>query len=212
MLEEILTYYEVEEIEEKKRKIDEYLSVLRGKREWAGLASKKLSEEPENAVVDSLGILSVLGSRERRDVVDIGSGAGIVGVVISIVCTDWNVVMAESSARKATFLAEVIGSLGLGNARVENERAEKLSGRLIFNAAVGRAAGDLGKIVPIALGLLMRGGLYVGIKGSVVEAETRNAKDAIESSRGELVGIKKPSYPGELGIPDRVSLVVIRKI
>ncbi|MCJ7745222.1 MAG: class I SAM-dependent methyltransferase [Actinobacteria bacterium] len=212
MLARILEHYKVMGTKEKVKKIDEYLRLLSERREWAGLTSRGVSEDPVNAVVDSLGILSLLDSKEKRAVIDIGSGGGLVGVVISITCPDWEVVMAESSARKAVFLAEVIGSLGLGNAGVERERAENLSGRLMFDAAVGRAAGGLGSIAETALGLLLPGGLHIAIKGSRVENEVRNAIEAIEASGGELVGIEKPGYPDEFGIPDRVSLVVIRKI
>jgi 16S rRNA (guanine527-N7)-methyltransferase len=208
----ILEHYRIKGPEKKARKIDEYLRLLSGRREWARLTSKGFTENPENVVVDSLGILSVLDNDKKIDVVDIGSGGGIVGVVISIVCHEWEIVMVESSARKATFLTEAIGSLELGNARVERYRAESLSDSLAFNAAVGRATGAIAKITPIALRLLVRGGLYVAIKGSNVEAEIEDATAAIEASGGTLVGIKKPVYPGALGIPDRVSLVVIRKI
>ena len=212
MLVKLLEYYKVEGAEWKARKISEYLSNLSEKRDWAGLTSRGFYEKEEDAVVDSLGILSVLDRTERENLIDIGSGGGIVGIVISIVCPEWDVVMAESSARKAAFLVEVIGSLELGNARVERDRAENLSSSMMFDAALGRAAGDLEKTARIALGLLNTGGLYVAIKGSSVEAEVGDAIEAIGASGGKLVGIEKPVYPEDFGIKDRVSLVVIRKI
>ncbi|MBK5093051.1 MAG: class I SAM-dependent methyltransferase, partial [Actinobacteria bacterium] len=91
-------------------------------------------------------------------------------------------------------------------------RAENLSSSMMFDAALGRAAGDLEKTATIALGLVDTGGLYLAIKGSSVEAEVSEAIEAIGASGGKLVGIEKPVYPEDFGIKDRVSLVVIRKI
>lgn len=212
MIERVLEHYKVQRIREKEKKINEYMRILAVRSEWAGLTSRGFKDETENAVLDSIGILSVLDSREKKDVVDIGSGGGIVGVVMSIVCQDWGVVMVESSAKKAAFLAEVIGSLGLCNARVERERAENIAGRFSFNVALGRATGRLREVAPTAIGLLLPGGLYVAIKGSHAEMEVKDAVEAVEASGGKILGVKKPGYPDELGIPDRVSLVLVRKI
>jgi len=212
MLARLLEYYKIQEIEEKEKKIEGYLKLLDERRKWAGLTSRGFHGKAENAVVDSLGILSVLDNRGRKSVIDIGSGGGLVGIVMSIVCPGWEVLMVESSARKAAFLAETIGSLGLGNAKVEGERAENLTGRFTFDSAFGRATGELRTVAPTALGLLIPGGLYVAIKGSHAEMEVENAVGAIEASGGKIIGVEKPGYPGAFGIPDRVSLVVVKKI
>jgi hypothetical protein len=60
--------------------------------------------------------------------------------------------------------------------------------------------------------LLIPGGLYIAIKGSMAEMEAKKAVGAIAAYGGEMMGIEKPRYPDDFGIPDRVSLVVVRKI
>lgn len=211
MLVKILEYYKIGDVVEKEKKIKQYTRLLRKRREWAGLTSGFLAKEPERAIVDSLAVLDVLENKEKRKVIDVGSGGGVVGVVLAIACSEWEVTLAESSERKATFLAEAIGSLRLENAMVVRERAERLSDNMVFDFALGRAAGRLVKTAPIALGLLRKGGIYVAVKGSHAENEVKDAIGVIEASGGTVVEVVKPEYPIEFGIPDRVSLVVIRK-
>jgi 16S rRNA (guanine527-N7)-methyltransferase len=211
MLVKILEYYKIGDVVEKEKKIKEYLSLLSNRREWAGLTSRFLANKPERALVDSLAVLNVLEHKEKREVIDVGSGGGLVGVVLAIACSEWEVTLAESSRRKAAFLVEAIGSLKLENAMVVRERAERLSDNRIFDFALGRGAGGLVTAAPIALDLLRKGGLYVAVKGSHVANEVNDAIGVIEASGGTLVEVVKPKYPIEFGIPDRVSLVVIRK-
>jgi 16S rRNA (guanine527-N7)-methyltransferase len=212
VINEVLEYYKISETKEREQKIVNYLTMLEKRNSWAGLTSRDFKRDEEKAIIDSISVLSVIESEEKKCVLDIGSGGGIVGVVMSIICTNWDIVMVESSVRKATFLTEVIGKLGLANARIERNRVEDMAGRFSFDVILGRAVGKLREVAPRAIDLLLPGGLFIAIKGSKAEAEAKDAVEAIEGSGGKLIGIRKPCYPDELGIPDRVSLVVVRKI
>ena len=73
---------------------------------------------------------------------DLGSGAGFPGIPIQVWHPGITVTLAESQAKKATFLREVIRSLALAT-EVWSQRAELLAGRLRFDTVVLRAVDDL---------------------------------------------------------------------
>src|ERR1700681_1552180 len=63
-----------------------------------------------------------------RRVLDIGSGAGFPGLPLKIWNQEMNLTMIESNHKKATFLREVVRTLGLDNVVVRTDRAEVLAG------------------------------------------------------------------------------------
>ncbi len=97
---------------------------------------------PKQAVIyhllDTLPLARAIAPRAR--VLDIGSGAGVPGVVIAILRPDVTVTCAESITKKAAFLIQVRGALQLTNLRVEPERAEGLAER--FDLIAARAVAD----------------------------------------------------------------------
>ncbi len=195
--------------EEKTGVIKRYLEMLQGKRQWAGLASRSLSEDPARAVVESLSVLAVSG-RGRAKVVEVGSGGGLLGVVLAVARPDWELTMVESKGRKAAFLAEAAGSLGLGNVKVVKARAQSLAGSG-FDMCVSRAAGRLSDMAGVALPLLRTGGKYVALKQRDVAGEVEAAAGAIGSRGGKITAVIGLSEHIE-GVPESVSLVVIEKM
>src|SRR6267142_2466507 len=74
---------------------------------------------------------------------DVGSGAGFPGLPLKIICPELQVVLIESNAKKATFLAEVIRDLGLADARVLVSRYEELGEEVApLDFVCSRALGD----------------------------------------------------------------------
>lgn len=100
-------------------------------------------------------------------VVDLGSGAGLPGIPLAIARPDLDVVLLEPMLRRAEFLTEVVGELGLG-AEVVRGRAEERWVRDLLgerDAAVSRAVAALDKLTKWSMPLLRPGGLMVAIKG-----------------------------------------------
>lgn len=211
VLKRVLEGYGIRDSGKRILRIEKYVELLRNKRDWAGLTSRALAEDIEVAIAESVMFLAVIKC-EPLCIVEIGSGGGLLGVVLSIVCDDWVVTMVESSSRKSAFLAEVIGALEIRNAELVLSRVESLLGKREFDACVSRAAGGLKELAPVALGLLRKGGRYVALKASGVHGEANDAKETIESSRGRVVDIVRPHFP-ETETPQRgASLVVIEKL
>jgi 16S rRNA (guanine527-N7)-methyltransferase len=111
----------------------------------------------------------------RCSLVDVGSGAGLPGVVLAMLMPQARVTLLEPLARRVDFLTETVAELGLANAEVVRGRAEDLAGQISADVVTARAVAPLDKLAGLALGLLRPGGRVVAIKGSSAEAELAKA-------------------------------------
>jgi len=112
--------------------------------------------------------------------VDLGSGAGLPGIVLAMVLPDSEVVLLEPMLRRATFLEECVAELGLGNARVVRARAEQVAGELAVDVVTARAVAPLDRLAALAVGLLKPGGIVLAVKGAKASGEVRDAKAALD--------------------------------
>jgi 16S rRNA (guanine527-N7)-methyltransferase len=111
--------------------------------------------------------------------VDLGSGAGLPGIVLAMLLPDSEVVLLEPMLRRAAFLEECVAELGLGNARVVRARAEQMAGKLAMDVVAARAVAPLDRLAALAVGLLNPGGTVLAVKGAKASAEVRDAKAAL---------------------------------
>lgn len=114
-------------------------------------------------------------------VIDVGSGAGLPGVVLAMLLPDSQVTLVEPMQRRVVFLEYALAELGLGNARVVRGRAEDLAGRLAADVVTARAVAPLARLAGLCIGLARRGGLVVALKGASADAELAAAADALEA-------------------------------
>ena len=112
--------------------------------------------------------------------VDLGSGAGLPGMVLAMLLPDSEVVLLEPMLRRATFLEECVADLALGNARVVRARAEQMAGELTVDVVTARAVAPLDRLAALAAGLLKPGGIVLAVKGAKASAEVRDAKAALD--------------------------------
>jgi 16S rRNA (guanine527-N7)-methyltransferase len=108
--------------------------------------------------------------------VDVGSGAGLPGVVLAAMLPAVEVVLLEPMERRTEWLSEVVQTLGLDNAVVRRARAEDVHGALTAQAVTARAVAPLDRLVRWTLPLLEPGGVLVALKG-------RQAADEIAAAR-----------------------------
>jgi len=111
--------------------------------------------------------------------VDVGSGAGLPGIVLALVLPGVEVTLVEPMAKRAIFLGECVSELGLGNVQVRRARAEELSGTLMADVVTARAVAPLGRLAALAVGLLRPGGIVLAIKGAKAVQEVHAARDAL---------------------------------
>jgi 16S rRNA (guanine527-N7)-methyltransferase len=98
--------------------------------------------------------------------IDLGSGAGLPGVVLAMLLPDSDIVLLEPMARRAAFLEECVRVLGLGNAVVRCARAEEVTGQLSADVVTARAVAPMKRLASLALGLVRPGGVVLAIKGA----------------------------------------------
>jgi 16S rRNA (guanine527-N7)-methyltransferase len=95
-------------------------------------------------LVDSLAFAEFLEPGEK--VLDVGTGGGVPGVVLSVLRPDLNVWLSESVGKKARAAADIVARLGVP-IQVHNGRAEDLVARQPFNTLVVRAVASLRKLL-----------------------------------------------------------------
>lgn len=111
---------------------------------------------------------------EGTTVADVGSGAGLPGLVWAIVRPDIQCILVEPLLRRATFLTEALGVLELGDrVRVERGRAEDLvrTGWVPVGVATARAVAPLAKLASWTLPLVAPDGVLLALKGASAQEE-----------------------------------------
>ncbi|MEJ7706444.1 MAG: 16S rRNA (guanine(527)-N(7))-methyltransferase RsmG [Nocardioidaceae bacterium] len=120
-------------------------------------------------------------------VADIGSGAGLPGLVLALSRPDMSLTLIEPIQRRTAFLSEVVEHLRMSNVTVVRGRAEDLYGAGCFDVVTARAVAPLDRLAHLALPLCRRGGELVAIKGSRAVQEVKSARRVLlELSAGQV--------------------------
>ncbi|GHS85714.1 ribosomal RNA small subunit methyltransferase G [Actinomycetota bacterium] len=127
----------------------------------------------ERHLLNSAAVVPFLPERGR--IVDVGSGAGLPGVVVAAMRPEAEVVLLEPMERRVDWLREVVATLGLDNVVVTRGRAEELHGAWEAAAVTARAVAPLDRLYEWALPLLGTGGLLVALKGARAQDEVAAA-------------------------------------
>ena len=120
---------------------------------------------------------------EGSVVCDLGSGAGLPGLVLAIARPDLRVTLVEPLLRRTTFLDEVVADLGLGSVEVLRGRAEDLHGERTFDVVTSRAVAPLERLLAWSMPLVAPDGALVAMKGSSIGAEIEVARPVLERFR-----------------------------
>ncbi|BCJ43619.1 hypothetical protein GCM10010168_40730 [Actinoplanes ianthinogenes] len=113
-------------------------------------------------------------------VVDVGSGAGLPGIVLAVARPDLGITLVEPLARRTAFLTEVVDELGLDNVTVVRGRAEEVVGQVgEADVVTARAVAALDKLAGWCLPLARVGGRLLALKGSSAEEEIDEHRAAI---------------------------------
>ena len=114
---------------------------------------------------------------------DVGSGAGLPGIVLAIARPDVDFVLIEPMERRVEWLRAEAESLGLSNVRVARDRAQDAPFRGQLDQVTARAVSALNKLIPLCAPLLKHGGELLFLKGANVSAERDSAAAAIRKAR-----------------------------
>ncbi|WP_244365677.1 16S rRNA (guanine(527)-N(7))-methyltransferase RsmG [Micromonospora echinofusca] len=129
-------------------------------------------------------------------VLDVGSGAGLPGLVLAIARPDLTVALIEPLARRTSFLVEAVQGLGLARSvRVVRGRADEVAagttgaGVLVGDIVTARAVAPLDRLAGWCLPLVGRGGRLVALKGMSAAEEIAEHAAAVERLGGGEPGV-----------------------
>ena len=149
----------------------EYVALLV---KWNKAFNLTAIRDPEQMILrhllDSLAILPVLDS-ER--LLDVGTGAGIPGLIIAICKPELDVTLLDSNGKKTRFLQQVKTQLDLTNVEVIQSRAEDYSPTELFDRIVSRAFTALDNMVHWCEPLLSKDGVFLAMKGTYPEPDQK---------------------------------------
>jgi len=112
-------------------------------------------------------------------VADLGSGAGLPGLVLAIARPDLTVTLVEPLQRRTLFLDEVVEELELTHVRVLRGRAESLHGQKTFGVVTARALAPLERLLGWGMPLVEPAGVLLAMKG-------RSAAEEIQAAEAQL--------------------------
>lgn len=114
---------------------------------------------------------------------DVGSGAGLPGLVLAIARPDVDFVLIEPMERRVAWLNDQVTALGLSNTTVLRARAEDVRLEQPLDQVTARAVSAFRTLIPLTAPLLRPGGELVLMKGAGAQAEIEAAAKAIRKYR-----------------------------
>jgi len=149
-------------------KLLDYLALLV---KWNAVYNLTAVREPEQMVMQHLldTLAAVPAFAGAGDVLDVGAGGGLPGIVLAIWAAEaqpaMRIVLIDTVHKKTAFLTQVKGELGLRNVEVHAGRVEQWKPAQQFDVITSRAFASLVDFVRLSAHLLAEGGRFIALKG-----------------------------------------------
>ena len=151
-------------------KLLDYLALLN---KWNSVYNLTSVRDPMQMVtlhvLDSLAAVSAF--KGAKNVLDVGAGGGLPGMVLAISRPDMKVSMIDTVHKKTAFLNQVKAELELSNVTVYTKRVEQLEVKTKFDVITSRAFADLSDFVNWSGHVLAEGGQFIALKGTAPAEE-----------------------------------------
>ena len=144
-------------------------------------AVREPAEMLTHHLLDSLSVIAPLRRHTQGRAIrllDVGSGGGLPGIVIAICCPEIELSCVDTVGKKAAFIQQAAGALGLPNLRGVHARVESLSGP--FDVVASRAFASLADFTGWSAGALAEGGVWLAMKGRQPNEEIAALPPSIE--------------------------------
>lgn len=179
----------------------QYLDLLSSANQRMNLTRIVDREQAEIAHIgDALTVLPYLPATPNLRIADVGSGGGVPGIPLAIARPDAQVVLIESTRKKAGFLADCAQTLALTNVKVIDQRVEDVAHdpayRESFDIAACRAVATLEWLCEWCLPLIKKGGKLLAMKGAKAAEELPIAEHAIALVGGSSPDVHPVDLPG----------------
>lgn len=142
----------------------DYLALLS---KWNAVYNLTAVRDPAQMVtqhlLDSLAVVPAFEG--ARNILDVGAGGGLPGMVLAIARPDMQVSLIDTVHKKTAFLTQAKAELGLRNVTVYTARVEQLQVPEKFDVITSRAFAELNDFVTWSGHLLKQGGRFIALKG-----------------------------------------------
>ena len=128
-------------------------------------------------------------------IADVGTGAGLPGIPLAVVRSDWQVALIESNQKKAAFLRQAKIELALANVEVHEARVETYRPVEGFALVISRAFAELAEFVAACRHLVSASGVLAAMKGKNPQAEIARLPEGVRVS--EVVRLQVPFMDAE---------------
>ena len=127
-----------------------------------------------------LDCLAIVSHIEGRNILDVGSGAGLPGIIIGLCCPEKNITLVDSVGKKTAFLKQTCAELKLSNITVINKRVEDVRTKNLFDSIIARAFSDMQMLIDLTKHLIENKGTWYGMKSKKINEEEINTKYVLE--------------------------------
>ena len=196
-------------LEEQIEKFYKYMNLLI---EWNQKINLTAIVEPKEIIqkhfIDSMSVLNYI--QDKKNIIDVGTGAGFPGIPIKIANPNINVTLLDSLQKRVNFLSEVVSQLELDKIKAVHSRAEDYAkeNRESYDVAISRAVANMSTLVEYLLPYVKQDGIVICMKGPNIEDELEKSKKAISILGGKIEHIEHLFLDEEM----ERNLIIIRKI
>ena len=192
IFEEGLTRLEIVATAEQLKKIETYINELILWNKKLNLISSTMHDEIIiRHILDSLSGLKAIGSLPGTSIADVGSGAGLPGILLAIFLENKNVSLIERSGKKAGFLRSTAAVLGLRD-RVEIIERDLREVDMKYDTVVFRAFRQFADFLPMLRRITAERGRIAAYKGRIEIVKNELKAAGIAESGAEIVRLEVP--------------------
>ena len=127
-----------------------------------------------------LDCLAVVPFIEGKNILDVGSGAGLPGIIIGLCCPEKNITLVDSVGKKTAFLKQTCTELNLSNITVINKRVEDITTNKLFDSIIARAFAEMQALIDLTSHLIEDKGVWYGMKSKKINEEEISTNYVVE--------------------------------
>jgi 16S rRNA (guanine527-N7)-methyltransferase len=127
-----------------------------------------------------LDCLAVVPFIEGKNVLDVGSGAGLPGIIIGLCYPEKHITLVDSVGKKTTFLKQTCAELNLSNITIINKRVEDITTNKLFDSIIARAFAEMQVLIDLTRHLIEDKGVWYGMKSKKFNEEEISTNFVVE--------------------------------
>jgi 16S rRNA (guanine527-N7)-methyltransferase len=175
-----------------------YRELLLWNKKMSLVSAKSSLDVPVKHFMDSLTVVPLI-DKEKRSLLDIGSGAGFPGIPIKIILNSLSVTLLDSSRKKTSFLKNIVRRLNLEDIQVINSRVElyvkESANNKAFDVVISRASFKLPVLIEKCSRLVSENGILIAMKGKDIDGELKETMKPSEKAGLHLLECRNITLP-----------------